>query len=77
MDFTSAEAMNNALFKEQQSSIDYANSTISFPQKLFTLLETDNGASAIIKWQPHGLCFRIYDPETFASEVVPKYFKRK
>jgi hypothetical protein len=54
---------------------DYANSTLSFPHKLYILLEMDS--SDLIKWQSHGLCFKIEDPEKFADEIVPKYFKRK
>ena len=59
----------------KDTEIDYANSTLSFPQKLFALLEHEQGR--IITWAPHGLCFRIRDTELFAKEVVPKYFKRK
>ena len=54
---------------------EYSNSAVNFPQKLFTLLEQDNGVH--VQWCDHGLCFRICDPETFANEIVPKYFKRK
>lgn len=55
--------------------IDYSNSTLSFPQKLFALLEVDT--TGVIVWAQHGLCFRIADTDKFSKEIVPKYFKRK
>ncbi len=58
-----------------EGDFDYANSTLSFPQKLYALL--NHGDSNIIAWVSHGLCFRIQDAETFAKEIIPKYFKRK
>lgn len=54
---------------------DYANSTLSFPQKLFILLEIDT--SGLIAWASHGMCFRIEDPDKFAEDIVPRYFKRE
>jgi hypothetical protein len=63
------------LYGQMKDDIDYANSTLSFPQKLFALLENENGN--LIQWASHGLCFRILDADRFAGELVPKYFKRK
>jgi hypothetical protein len=47
----------------------------SFPQKLFSLME--NESSSIVAWSEHGTSFRVVNPERFAEEVVPKYFRRK
>lgn len=58
-----------------ESYVDYANSTLTFPQKLFILMEKEAGD--IIQWATHGLCFRIIDEDTFVDALMPKYFKRK
>lgn len=58
-----------------EEEVDFANSNLSFPQKLFALLEYES--DGMIQWAPNGLCFRLTDQDRFASEVVPKYFKRK
>ena len=55
--------------------IDYSASPISFPQKLFILLEEDK--SDVIEWAANGLCFRIKQPDRFAKFIMPKYFKRE
>lgn len=45
----------------------------SFPKKLYDLVST--GDSSIIRWEEHGKAFRITDPERFAEEVLPLYFR--
>lgn len=45
----------------------------SFPQKLFLLLETES--PEFIRWLHHGLAFKVIDPERFAQEILPKYFR--
>jgi len=60
---------------KENIDVDYSNSPLSFPQKLFALLEVDT--TGVIVWAHHGLCFRITDNEKFSKEIVPKYFKRK
>lgn len=57
------------------TEIDYASSTLSFPQKLYALMERESGDCVI--WERGGLCFRITDQATFSKEIVPRYFKRK
>lgn len=57
-----------------EEEVDFANSNLSFPQKLFALLEYES--DGMIQWAPNGLCFRLTDQDRFASEVVPKYFKQ-
>ena len=57
-------------------NISYVNSSFTFPQKLFHLLETDK-YSDLVSWKPHGLSFQIFDEERFMEEVAPLYFKRK
>lgn len=60
------------------SDIDPGNSSLSFPLKLFALLEQEGEETTdLIKWVQHGYCFRIIDPDRFSSELVPRYFKRK
>lgn len=58
------------------SDYDFANSALSFPQKLFALLEQEGDEAELIQWVNHGYCFRILNPDIFANEIVPKYFKR-
>jgi hypothetical protein len=53
-----------------------ANSTMTFPQKLFILMESEHGGE-IVQWSHHGFSFRILDSDRFSCEIVPKYFKRK
>jgi hypothetical protein len=52
-------------------------SNLSFPQKLFYLLENDYYHSSILKWSSNGLCFRIIDLKKFVKVIIPQYFKRK
>eukprot|EP01031_Cornospumella_fuschlensis_P034334 gene34334-41559_t len=56
------------------SDVDYANSTLTFPQKLFILMEKEAGD--VIQWASHGLCIRIVDEDTFVDVLMPKYFKQ-
>jgi hypothetical protein len=37
----------------------------------------ENESSSIVAWSEHGTSFRVVNPERFAEEVVPKYFRRK
>jgi hypothetical protein len=55
-------------------NIDYSLSPISFPQKLFILLDEDK--TDVVEWAGNGLCFRIKDTDRFSRETMPKYFKR-
>ena len=54
---------------------NYAESTATFPQKLYALMGIEEGP--IIKWVHHGYAFVIIDQAKFLDEIVPKYFKRK
>jgi hypothetical protein len=54
---------------------NFATCTLTFPQKLFILMEKEVGE--ILQWASHGLCFRIVDQDIFSDDIVPKYFKRK
>jgi hypothetical protein len=47
--------------------------TASFPKKLFNLVST--GDNDIVRWEEHGKAFRITEPERFAEEVLPLYFR--
>jgi hypothetical protein len=46
---------------------------VSFPQKLFMLLEKES--PEIIGWIPNGKGFRINNIDEFQSSIIPKYFK--
>lgn len=51
------------------------NSAMSFPSKLFFLMDNEHGG--IIHWLGHGRAFRVIDTDRFCAEIIPKYFKRK
>ena len=49
----------------------------SFPQKLFAMsLHEFDSMGKGIEWCASGTAFRVKDPESFAEDVLPKYFKR-
>ena len=48
--------------------------TLSFPQKLFLLLQFDDSGTA--EWCNAGQAFRILHKEKFMNDVVPHYFNR-
>lgn len=62
----------------QQGSIhiDFIHSSLTFPEKLFIILERDLH-DEFIQWAGNGLCFRIIDEDGFITQVIPQYFKRK
>jgi hypothetical protein len=53
----------------------YADSTATFPQKLFAMMEIEDGD--VVHWAPHGFAFVVTNQDKFLNEIVPKYFKRK
>lgn len=52
-----------------------AKVTFAFPNKLYNLLEVSD--ESIIGWLPNGKGFRVYELETFTSQLLPKFFNRK
>jgi len=48
---------------------------MTFPQRLMEILSNKEN-SEIIAWLPHGRGFMIYQKKGFASEIMPKYFKK-
>lgn len=54
-------------------SVPTNSQNISFPQKLFNLIESED--PNIIGWCERGLSFRVIDIDRFAEEIVPKYFR--
>jgi hypothetical protein len=52
-----------------------AESSLTFPQKLFALME--NESNDVVQWLSHGFSFRILDFDRFYEEIVPRYFKRE
>jgi len=48
---------------------------MTFPQRLMEILFNEEN-SDIISWLPHGRGFMIYQKKRFASEIMPKYFKK-
>lgn len=57
------------------SPTDPAKVQFSFPNKLFNMLESSD--ESIIGWLANGKGFRVYDVETFTSQLLPKFFNRK
>jgi hypothetical protein len=49
--------------------------TKPFPGKLHEVLERTDLAE-IIEWMSHGRAFLVKQPKTFASQVLPRYFKQ-
>jgi hypothetical protein len=52
-----------------------ADSNATFPQKLFVMMEIEDGD--IVHWAPHGFAFVVTNQDRFLKDIVPKYFKRK
>lgn len=47
----------------------------AFPDKLHEMLaqeSSDDPASAIVSWLPHGRAFIVRKPKEFTTEVMPK-----
>lgn len=53
----------------------YAESSMSFPQKLYALMSREDGS--VVKWASHGFAFIVCNQDKFVDEIIPKYFKRK
>lgn len=53
----------------------YAETSVSFPQKLYALMSKEDGK--VVRWASHGFAFTISDQDKFVDEIIPKYFKRK
>lgn len=51
-----------------------APATKPFLQKLYQMLE-DTSASAIMSWTPAGDAIVVHEPEAFAQQLLPLYFK--
>ena len=51
-----------------------APATKPFLQKLYTMLE-DESAHAIMSWTPNGEAIVVHQPEAFAQQLLPLYFK--
>ena len=51
-----------------------APATKPFLQKLYTMLE-DESAAAIMSWTPNGDAIVVHQPEAFAQQLLPLYFK--
>jgi HSF-type DNA-binding len=48
----------------------------TFPRKLYEMVSSESKRnSTIIRFQPHGRAFKIYDREKFQKEVLRKYFQ--
>lgn len=49
---------------------------VAFPDKLHEMLcqeSSDDPASAIVSWLPHGRAFIVRKPKEFTTEIMPKY----
>lgn len=49
--------------------------TQPFPGKLMEVLSRTD-LTEIVEWMPHGRAFLVKQPKTFASQVLPRYFKQ-
>jgi hypothetical protein len=66
---------------QQQSSSSSSSSSsslllLSFPQKLYMILENEVQYNNIIAWNKNGTSFQIRNNIRFEEEVIPRYFKR-
>ena len=52
------------------------SSSLSFPQKLYMILENEVLYNNIIAWNKNGTSFQIRNTIRFEEEVIPRYFKR-
>lgn len=52
------------------------SSLLSFPQKLYMILENNDEHNNIIAWNKNGTSFQIRNNIRFEEEVIPRYFKR-
>lgn len=59
----------------QSTESSFADSSATFPQKLYALMEYEEGD--VVHWAPHGFAFVVTDQDKFLEEIVPRYFKRK
>jgi hypothetical protein len=57
-------------------SVDYRQSSFTFPQKLFHILSS-NKYPDHIRWKEDGTHFIVLDKKLFMKEVAVTYFKRK
>jgi hypothetical protein len=61
---------------QQSSSSSSHSSLLSFPQKLYMILENEVQYYNIIAWNKNGTSFQIRNNIRFEEEVIPRYFKR-
>ena len=50
---------------------------LSFPQKLYAILEKYSDRGEYIAWNKDGKLFRILDEKQFEKTIIPEYFQRK
>jgi len=64
--------------QSQQSPPSSSSSSLllSFPQKLYMILENEVLYNNIIAWNKNGTSFQIRNNIRFEEEVIPRYFKR-
>lgn len=67
------------LSSQCSSNSSMADSTISFPFKLYFLMakHSSSDESAVVSWSQNGLCFNINNTEIFSRDIIPIFFKRK
>lgn len=51
--------------------------SLTFPQKLYIILNHDETIPGIIEWCLKGQAFRILNKDRFLLEIIPRYFNRK
>lgn len=72
---SSATDFNQVVTVEVQKRRPYRHE--SFPEKLFRMLKetTEQGKDHIISWTFCGRAFEIHQPEAFANDILPEYFR--
>jgi hypothetical protein len=71
----------NELTIDQRTKKEEKNKTREkkdFPWKLHVMLEDAEKEhnQDIVSWDPVGMSFKVYKPEEFVKEIMPRYFKQ-
>ena len=74
---SSSSLLHSSSPSSQSSSSSLHSSLLSFPQKLYMILENNEDQyNDIIAWNKNGTSFQIRNNIRFEEEVIPRYFKR-
>lgn len=72
-------ARSNLICAERQKDgeilLDKGGDAITFPKKLYAILEDPDNHHAI-RWQPHGRSWKVHKRDIFMKKICPKYFSQ-